>query len=112
MVAVDVALRRNDENWFERLPEEIERSIVLKIYYGHFFCHVFHQDYIIRKGHRRHEVEQKIWKLLEARRAEFPAEHSFGHLYRATSATIAHYKNLDACNCFNPGIGHTSKSLR
>jgi hypothetical protein len=23
-----------------------------------------------------------------------------------------HYKNLDPCNCFNPGIGRTSKRSR
>jgi D-lactate dehydrogenase len=112
MVAVDVALRRDDENWFESLSEEVDRSILHKLYYGHFFCHVFHQDYIIRKGHRTLDVEHKIWRLLDARGAEFPAEHSFGHVYYAKPALIAHYKNLDPCNCLNPGIGHSSKHLR
>ena len=79
MVALDVALRRNDESWFESLPEEIDRSVLHKLYYGHFFCHVFHQDYIIRKGHNSHEVERQMWRLLDARGAQFPAEHNFGH---------------------------------
>jgi D-lactate dehydrogenase (quinone) len=109
MVALDVALRRNDQNWFESLPEEINRSILHKLYYGHFFCHVFHQDYIIRKGQTSSEVERKMWRLLDARGAQFPAEHNFGHLYYAKPELIHHYKNVDPCNCFNPGIGRTSK---
>jgi D-lactate dehydrogenase len=112
MVSLDVALRRNDQNWFESLPEEINRSILHKLYYGHFFCHVFHQDYIIRKGHKSPEVEHKMWRLLDARGAQFPAEHNFGHLYHAKPELIRHYKNLDPCNCFNPGIGRTSKLTR
>ncbi len=44
LVALDVALKRNDENWFETLPAEISEPILYKLYYGHFFCHVFHQD--------------------------------------------------------------------
>ena len=111
MVALDVALRRNDENWFESLPEEIDRSVLHKLYYGHFFCHVFHQDYIIRKGQNSHEVERKMWRLLDARGAQFPAEHNFGHHYYAKAALIAHYKNLDPSNCLNPGIGRTSKRI-
>jgi len=112
MVALDVALRRNDQDWFEFLPEEIDCSILHKLYYGHFFCHVFHQDYVIRKGHKSLEVEHKMWRLLGARGAQFPAEHNFGHLYYANPDLIHHYKVLDPCNCFNPGIGRTSKFSR
>jgi D-lactate dehydrogenase len=39
IVALHVALRRNDPNWVETLPEEISRPIIHKLYYGHFFCH-------------------------------------------------------------------------
>src|SRR6266478_7142314 len=112
MVALDVALRRNDREWFETLPDEIASVILHKLYYGHFFCHVFHQDYIVRKGHNTHELEHQMWQLLDARGAQFPAEHNFGHLYYAKSELINHYKNLDPCNCFNPGIGRTSKRTR
>jgi D-lactate dehydrogenase (quinone) len=112
MVALDVALRRNDLDWFETLPDEIASPILHKLYYGHFFCHVFHQDYIVRKGHNALELEHQMWRLLDARGAQFPAEHNFGHLYYAKSELINHYKNLDPCNCFNPGIGHTSKRTR
>jgi D-lactate dehydrogenase len=112
MVALDVALRRNDLDWFETLPDEIASAIRHKLYYGHFFCHVFHQDYMVRKGHNTLELEHQMWRLLDARGAQFPAEHNFGHLYYAKSELINHYKNLDPCNCFNPGIGRTSKRTR
>jgi D-lactate dehydrogenase (quinone) len=112
IVALDVALRRNDRNWVEKLPDDVEKPIIHKLYYGHFFCHVFHQDYIIRKGHNPTQVEHGMWKLLDTRRAEYPAEHNVGHLYEAKPALVSHYRSLDPCNCFNPGIGRTSKSMR
>ena len=112
IVALDVALRRNDPDWFETLPEEVSRPISHKLYYGHFFCHVFHQDYIVRKGHDTLALEHRMWKLLDARGAQYPAEHNVGHLYNAKPALVDHYRQLDPCNCFNPGIGRTSKLAR
>jgi D-lactate dehydrogenase len=109
IVALDVALRRNDGDWFERLPEDIEEAIAIKLYYGHVLCHVFHQDYIVRKGHDCMELERRMWALLDRRGAEYPAEHNVGHLYHAKPALKAFYRQLDPCNCFNSGIGHTSK---
>jgi D-lactate dehydrogenase len=109
IVALDVALRRNEREWFERLSAELSAPIVHKLYYGHFFCHVFHQDYIVRKGHDTLQLEQRMWSLLDARGAQYPAEHNVGHLYRARTALVDHYKSLDPCNCFNPGIGQTPK---
>jgi D-lactate dehydrogenase len=109
IVALDVALRRNDRDWVEQLPPELEQHIVHKLYYGHFFCHVFHQDYIIGKGVDPLDMEHRMWALLDARRAEYPAEHNVGHLYRAKPALAAFYRQLDPTNTFNPGIGHTSR---
>jgi D-lactate dehydrogenase (quinone) len=112
IVALDIALRRNDRNWVETLPGDVQRQIIHKLYYGHFFCHVFHRDYIIRKGCDTMQVEHRMLKLLDARGAEYPAEHNVGHLYEAKPALLGHYRSLDPCNCFNSGIGRTSKSLR
>jgi D-lactate dehydrogenase (quinone) len=109
IVALDIALRRNDRNWVETLPDDVARPILHRLYYGHFFCHVFHQDYIVAKGHDTAAVEHRLWQLLDARGAQYPAEHNFGHLYEAKQALIDHYKGLDPGNCFNPGIGRTSK---
>ena len=109
ILALDIALRRNDRDWVETLPQEMEEQIIHKLYYGHFFCHVFHQDYIVRKGIDPIEMEHRMWKLLDARRAEYPAEHNVGHLYVAKPALAGFYRKLDPTNTFNPGIGHTSK---
>ncbi len=109
IVALDIALRRNDRDWVETLPPEIEQALVARLYYGHFFCHVFHQDYIVRKGHDPLGIEHAMWALLDARRAEYPAEHNVGHLYRAKPALAAFYRQLDPTNSFNPGIGQTPR---
>ena len=109
IVALDIALRRNDRDWVETLPAELEKDIVHKLYYGHFFCHVFHQDYIVRKGVDPLAMEHRMWALLDERRAEYPAEHNVGHLYVAKPALAGFYKELDPTNSFNPGIGHTSR---
>jgi D-lactate dehydrogenase len=104
-----IALPRNDRDWLETLPDEITEPITHRLYYGHFFCHVFHQDYIVAKGQDPVELEHRMAKLLDARGAEYPAEHNVGHLYNAKPALRDHYRRLDPCNCFNPGIGRTSK---
>ncbi|MCS4294614.1 D-lactate dehydrogenase [Comamonas sp. BIGb0152] len=109
IVALDVALRRNDRNWVEQLPAEVEADMVHKLYYGHFFCHVFHQDYIVKKGVDPLAMEHRMWGLLDARRAEYPAEHNVGHLYVAKPALADFYRQLDPSNRFNPGIGHTAR---
>ncbi|ABR73387.1 D-lactate dehydrogenase [Actinobacillus succinogenes] len=109
IVALDIALRRNDSDWFEMLPPEIDSKIIHKLYYGHFMCHVFHQDYIIKKGCDYEEVEHDMLKLLDRRGAQYPAEHNVGHLYEAKPALRKFYKVLDPTNSFNPGIGKTSK---
>lgn len=107
--AIDVALRRNDEDWFEVLPDEINAKILHKLYYGHFFCHVFHQDYIIKKGYNWQEVEHEILALMDKRGAKYPAEHNVGHLYHADDNLTQFYQTLDPTNTFNVGIGKTSK---
>lgn len=109
IVALDIALRRNDREWVERMPAELDAKIAKKLYYGHFFCHVFHQDYVIKKGFDCLQVEHEIWDLLDRRGAEYPAEHNVGHLYHAKPELARFYKKLDPTNGFNPGIGHTSK---
>ena len=109
IVALDIALARNDRQWFETLPADIDQQMIVKLYYGHFFCHVFHQDYILRKGSDCLAVEHRMWALLDERGAEYPAEHNVGHLYPAKPALKAFYQQLDPCNAFNPGVGQTSK---
>jgi len=109
IVALDIALRRNDREWVETLPKEMDELIIHKLYYGHFLCHVFHQDYIVKKGVDPLAIEHQMWHLLDQRGAEYPAEHNVGHLYVAKPALKNHYQKLDPTNSFNVGIGHTSK---
>ncbi len=110
VLALDIALRRNDRDWVEALPEDVEKDLVAKLYYGHFFCHVFHQDYIVRKGADPKALKAKMLALLDQRGAEYPAEHNVGHLYAAKPALVDHYQSLDPTNSFNPGIGKTSRA--
>ena len=109
IVALDIALRRDDRDWFEQLPDELDARLLHKLYYGHFLCHVFHQDYIARKGEDPMAIEHAMWALLDERGAEYPAEHNVGHLYPAKPALAQFYQQLDPSNTFNPGIGQTSK---
>ena len=109
MLSMDIALPRNEKNWFEKLPEEIDDLFEMKLYYGHLFCHVLHQNYIVKKGVDVEKLKDKLLKNYEERGAEFPAEHNFGHEYKANAELVNFYKNLDPTNSFNPGIGGTSK---
>jgi D-lactate dehydrogenase len=109
IVALDIALRRDDREWFEQLPADLDGRLLHKLYYGHFLCHVFHQDYIARRGEDPMAIEHAMWKLLDERGAEYPAEHNVGHLYPAKPALAEFYQQLDPSNTFNPGIGQTSK---
>ncbi|WP_182417423.1 D-lactate dehydrogenase [Bartonella sp. HY038] len=110
VLALDIALRRNDDDWFERLPPEIDAQIEQKAYYGHFFCHVLHQDYVVKKGVDVKALKAKMLEVLDKRGAEYPAEHNVGHLYKAKPALANHYMKLDPTNSFNPGIGKTDKT--
>lgn len=110
IIALDIALRRNDRDWLERLPPEIEDQLVHKLYYGHFMCHVMHQDYIVKKGTDAKALKKAMLKLLDERGAEYPAEHNVGHLYPAKPDLAEHYMFIDPSNSFNPGIGKMSKA--
>jgi D-lactate dehydrogenase len=112
MMTVDIALRRNDEVWFEELPPEIDDLIADKFYYGHLFCHVMHQNYVLKKGVDAKELKQQILASFDARGAEYPAEHNVGHEYAAKADLKQFYQVLDPTNTFNPGIGKTSKLRR
>ena len=109
MLSLDIAFPRNELDWFENLPEEIDSSLEMKLYYGHLFCHVLHHNYIVKKGVNGEELMHKLLKYYDTRGAEYPAEHNVGHEYFAKSALSSFYKDLDPTNSFNPGIGKTSK---
>ncbi|MCI1002292.1 D-lactate dehydrogenase [Ochrobactrum sp. C6C9] len=111
IVALDIALPRNALDWFERLPAELENKIDVTMYCGHFFCHVLHQEYLVKKGQDCQALKKDILALLEQRGAKYPAEHNVGHMYEAEECLKQFYRDLDPTNTFNPGIGQTSRLL-
>ena len=109
MMSLDIAFPRNEKEWFEKLPKEIDDLIEIKLHYGHLFCHVFHQNYIVKKGVDAKLLKEKLLKTFDERGAEYPAEHNVGHEYDAKPVLKGFYRKLDPTNSFNPGIGRTSK---
>lgn len=109
VIALDVALKRNEKDWFERLPQDIEVQLTHKLYYGHFMCHVFHQDYLVKKGADITKIKSQMLEIFSRKGAEYPAEHNVGHVYNAKPDLAEFYKQLDPTNSLNPGIGKMSK---
>ena len=109
MMSLDIAFPRNEKNWLEILPEDINNKLELKFYYGHLFCHVFHHNYILKKGVDAKKLKEELLEIYDRRGAEYPAEHNVGHEYKAMPVLTEFYKKLDPTNFFNPGIGQTSK---
>lgn len=112
LLPLDIALRRNDKEWQEQLPDEIASQLEQRLYYGHFLCNVFHQDYVLKKNADLKQVKAGLLKLLDQRGARYPAEHNVGHLYQADAPLKQFYESLDPTNTFNPGIGKTEKHRR
>ena len=109
VLALDIALLGNDTEWMEKIPDEIKEDLDLSLYYGHFMCHVFHHDYILKKGTNIKAVKENLLKRLDQKSAKYPAEHNVGHMYKADESLQKHYLELDPTNTFNPGIGFTDK---
>ena len=109
MMSMDIAFPRNEKNWFEKLPKRLNDIFEMKLYYGHLFCHVLHQNYILKKGYDAKSIKKELLDIYDSRGAEYPAEHNVGHEYFAKPSLIKFYKELDPINGFNPGIGRTSK---
>ncbi|WP_423068518.1 D-lactate dehydrogenase [Devosia sp. CN2-171] len=109
VLSLDVALRRNDDEWYSLFPPEISDKFQAQLHCAHFLCHVFHQNYVIKKGVDVAALKVRMLEHLEARGAQYPAEHNVGHQYAAKPAQVAFYRRLDPTNAMNPGIGKTTK---
>tara|TARA_B100000965_G_scaffold397201_1_gene413328 strand:- start:6670 stop:8373 length:1704 start_codon:yes stop_codon:yes gene_type:complete len=109
VLALDIALLGKDSEWMEQIPSDLKQHLDLSLYYGHFMCHVFHHDYILKKGTNVKSVKDKLLKRLDEKNAKYPAEHNVGHMYAADKNLQEHYEKLDPTNTFNPGIGFTPK---
>ena len=109
LLSLDIALARNEKEWFEELPPDLDKLFEMKLYYGHLFCHVLHHNYVVKKGVDPDKLQKTLLKSYDAKGAEYPAEHNVGHEYFAKPTLSKFYKKLDPTNSFNPGIGGTSK---
>ena len=109
ILALDVALRRNDKDWVDNIPKDMESDIFYSLYYGHFLCNVFHRNYILKKDIDKAKIKSRLLNLLDSKGAKYPAEHNVGHLYKADNCMQKFYSELDPTNTFNPGVGKMSK---
>ncbi|MBS9778093.1 MAG: D-lactate dehydrogenase [Gammaproteobacteria bacterium] len=110
IMALDIALPRNEREWFEKLPKEIDDLIEVKLYCGHFLCYVMHQDYVLKKGVDSRVVKEKLQAFFDAKGAEYPAEHNVGQQYHAKQDLANFYRQADPTNSLNPGVGRLSKN--
>lgn len=108
LVSLDVALPRNALVWEGAGEDAAPGSIAARLVYGHFFCQVFHRDYLVAPGFDPAAVKASLLASLDAIGGEYPAEHNVGRQYRAKPALEAFYRSLDPTNRFNPGIGLTA----
>ena len=108
-MALDVALRRNDKVWWYVVPDHLRHMVDRTLVYGHYFCHVFHQDFILKEGVDPEAFKRGMLRHYDSRGAQCPAEHNVGHLYEAKPALAEFYRDLDPTNSLNPGIGKTSR---
>lgn len=110
LVAIDCALPRNRTDWRVELPPELSGQVMLRADYGHFLCHVFHLDFLLKPGCDARAFEDALIDRLHGEGGMCPAEHNFGHHYRAPENVVAFYRALDPTNTLNPGIGRTSRA--
>ena len=50
IITFDVALPRNYAKWYEFLPEDLLDQCAAPYRGGHFMCHVFHWDFVVKAG--------------------------------------------------------------
>ncbi|BAO43873.1 D-lactate dehydrogenase [Thiolapillus brandeum] len=109
IMPLDVALPRNSEDWHELLPPELLEQLAAPYCLAHFFCMVFHWDFVVKKGLDAEELKRRIMALLDEKGAKYPAEHNVGHVYEAEPVLADFYRQLDPTNSFNAGVGKMSK---
>ena len=109
LMPLDVALPRNCDDWHSILPDDVLEQLAAPFQLSHFFCMVFHWDFVVKKGVDAEALKKRILTLLDERGAKYPAEHNVGHLYKAEPDLANFYQSLDPSNSFNAGVGKMSK---
>ena len=109
MVTFDVALPRNYAKWYEFLPEDLLDQCAAPYRGGHFMCHVFHWDFVVKAGVDPEAIKARMMSLLDEIGAKYPAEHNVGNQYHAEPEHAAFFRELDPRNTFNAGVGKMSK---
>ncbi|MEZ7519146.1 MULTISPECIES: D-lactate dehydrogenase [unclassified Psychrobacter] len=109
LLSTDIALPRNAVDWDETLPKHLQEQVSKTFYLGHFFCHVMHQDYLLKPKTNAKQFKEDLLAFYDKRHIEYPAEHNVGHVYPAKAELHYFYKKLDPTNSLNPGIGQTEK---
>ncbi|PYE39849.1 D-lactate dehydrogenase [Psychrobacter fozii] len=109
LLSTDIALPRNATDWDETLPHHLKEQVSKTFYLGHFFCHVLHQDYLLKPKTNAKQFKEDLLAFYNQRHIEYPAEHNVGHAYPAKTELHYFYKKLDPTNSLNPGIGQTEK---
>ncbi|MBH0086534.1 D-lactate dehydrogenase [Psychrobacter sp. SCQQ22] len=109
LLSTDIALPRNATDWDETLPHHLKEQVSKTFYLGHFFCHVLHQDYLLKPKTNAEQFKEDLLAFYNQRHIEYPAEHNVGHVYPAKTELHYFYKKLDPTNSLNPGIGQTEK---
>ena len=108
IMPLDISLRRNDESWPELL-DMVDSELVRPLVLSHFFCNVFHLDFVVKQGVDPDALKRDVLKKLDERGARYPAEHNVGHYYDAEDHHKGFYQALDPTNTFNAGVGRMSK---
>ena len=65
LLPFDVALKRNDDNWFHDIALDAKKDVLKTLTVGHFFCLVFHREYVIKKGINITLVDARFAKPLD-----------------------------------------------
>ena len=68
IMPLDVALRRNDDDWFAPFPPDIADKLHTPLYCAHFLCHVFHMELAVKKGVDVEALKARMLEWLEVPR--------------------------------------------
>ncbi|VFT68568.1 D-lactate dehydrogenase [Escherichia coli] len=108
ILALDIALRRNDTEWYEHYRRTSTASWCTSSITA-ILCAMSSIRITSLKRRGCACVERTDAGTATAARRAVPAEHNVGHLYKAPETLQKFYRENDPTNSMNPGIGKTSK---